>query len=704
VRLTWTLPGAGFEAALFRSTLAANVYAGAPIQTGLAGAGTTVAGLPNGTTQFFGLGVRPAGGGAYAPAGVVLRARPGAPIYVDAAAAAGGANGGTPGTAFPTLAAGLAAANAAGGANVWLREGTYPGSLLPLGPDVHVYGGFGAAFDLATRDPAGAGTVVQGPGGAILLDVRDSVPSAVVDGIVLDGRGLSAIGVDVSEGELELRSCTVTDFADRGIRLRNTAALEELDVQIASCRVARNGADGLSLLGPFDLRVDGSAFDSNVQEGIELDDLVALAGDTATLRVEGSRFFGNGTEGLDADLGLPVPVTGAGDFDVDVRGCRFERNGLDGCLIDHDFESAPGYSASILIRECIARGNLQAGFHVDADGPGGVTFHRDLASANGSDGFALGSETLGGLAVASVCVAMGNGVAGMRCRTGNRTLAVSHGIVAGNRSVGVAGPTVATIPVENTANSTIAHLQDVPFFLTRTQSVVVVTDPAVGVFENAPELYALATAIAGTEVTLAGAPLVDLGVPAELADDGTRFVTQAQNAAVVSLDVAPTATAPALFTAFAPAPGSVDEDWALPIGSPALGAGMIPPGDAPADAGPLGAPDAGVPGRPAAVGVEPFRPVSVSPIPSTLVANDATLQLFFDRPIAPGSVVTGVVQVVRQGGALVTVGLSTSGERLDVLPPGGGWGGEPFNLLLHRGITAQDGTPLAAPVVVPFFR
>ena len=90
------------------------------------------------------------------------------------------------------------------------------------------------------------------------------------------------MGVDVDDGEVELRSLMVTDFTDRGVRLRSNLVDRELDCLVAGCDISRNGADGLSGLGAFDLRIDGSRFDANVQEGIELDDLVSLPGIEAT--------------------------------------------------------------------------------------------------------------------------------------------------------------------------------------------------------------------------------------------------------------------------------------------------------------------------------------------------------------------------------------------------------------------------------------
>ena len=466
----------------------------------------------------------------------------------------------------------------AGGANVWVRDGQYTAATLVINAGVHLYGGFDAAFDLAGRDVSLVGTVINGVASQRAFDVVGSSPTVIVDGLRLDGGSVATFGLSVDETEIELRSVQVDSFANHGIRLINNTLLDEIDVQISNCAFTRNGADGLSLNGGFDLRVDGSSFDTNAQEGMDLDDLVALEGQKATLQVIGCRFFGNGAEGLDADLSAPLGGgAGGGSFEIEIRGCSFERNGFAGLLIDEEYENVPGWSADIVVRECQFRANRTAGVHIDADGLGSILLERVLANGNRGDGIWISSETDAGVVVISASVASGNLGAGMRATFGNRSIVASHCILAGNLGGGLISEVV-----ESTATSCISYLQSNPWQGTRLSSTVDVTDPLAGAFQVAPEEYAYIVAQAQATLTLDVPVSFAPGVPVELSDDGTELVAMQvmDVGTTVVLDAAPDDFAvPGLLSSFAPAAG-VDEDYTLPLGSPAEGQGLTPPGGA----------------------------------------------------------------------------------------------------------------------------
>src|SRR5947207_1311636 len=92
--------------------------------------------LPSATSALlFALAIRPARGGAWVQAGVVLCAHPNPPIFVDAQARAGG-DGGSPGHAFATLRDALAAAAMRNAANVWVRNGSYAAAGCAVPADV----------------------------------------------------------------------------------------------------------------------------------------------------------------------------------------------------------------------------------------------------------------------------------------------------------------------------------------------------------------------------------------------------------------------------------------------------------------------------------------------------------------------------------------------------------------------------------------
>ena len=695
IRVHYALPGAGFEAALFRSTNAATVYASSP--TPVTGSSTTISGLANGTIQYMGLGVRPTGGGSYTPSGAVLRARPMAPIYVDAAAAPGG-NGSSPGTAFDTITGGLNAAVLAGGGNVWVKDGTYVESSLPFADDVHLYGGFGAAFTLGSRNPAG-NTIVRGPAAAILFDVKLVLSSAVIDGMKIQGQNSSSLGVDVDDAEVELRSLEITEFTSFGIRVRGTFTDNELDLVFANCSVTHNGSDGLSLLGAFDLRIHGCNFDANATEGVSLNDLIGLDANTATLLVEGSRFFGNGTDGLDADFAPPLLVGATtGFFDVEIRASRFERNGQVGILLDHDFEAIPGYSADILVRECTVIGNGASGILVDADGPGAVHVHGSLVSANIGDGLRVAGDLARDVATASSSAFTANLGAGVRTVLANRTVALSHCILAGNEAGGVlsAGPDSGT-------TSSVFYLQPTAAQNTRSWFDVTETNPLAGLFTNAPEEYLRVTSVMGNDLTVSGTPALMPGVPIELNDDGQALTASMVAPPVITASSVPAGfTVPASLTAFANM-ASVVEDYALPGGSAAIGVGMT--SGAAVDAGVLGSPVGLAPGTIEEVARELFYPTSSNPPPATLVGGSQSIQIDFSKNLSAGTFNATTVRAKRtEGGATLGIGINTSGNRLTISAPGGGWGAQDFVIELHDGLQGTGGTPMNAPVAIPYRR
>ncbi len=697
VRVQWRGAPAGFEVALFSSSTRASVYAGAPVVQQPSGDALTLNGLVDGTVYYFGLGIREAGAGIYVPTGVVLRARPGAPLYVDAASTAANPDGLTPATAFPDVTSALLTAFLQGGGNVWIAGGAYDAAFLPLFSGVHVQGSFDVSFDLDLRDALASSTVWNVPAGASGVGVQGGDPPAVLDGLALMGNGAGTVGVDVVDAGLELRAVSVSGFTDRGIRLRNTK-VEDYDLVVASSSSSGNGADGLSLLGAYDLLLDASSFLSNGQEGVDLGPLVALDGDSASLKISGCSFLGNGTEGLDASLNAPTlgGPTG-GRFIVEIRGSRFEENGSDGCLVDVEYEAFPLWSANVLVRDSVARANRIAGFHVDADAYVDLFLHRLLATANAGDGILVSSEADPGVAVVAACVAASNQGSGIRATFGNRPIAASHCIVAGNLGGGISSDTV-----ESSAASSIAWLQTSPWTDVRTTACTSTNDPTIGLFENGPEEYRLVLAVAGSTLTLAQTPSFQGAAALELADDGIGLTASQISGTSVTLGATPSAfVAPGMLAAFAPGAG-VLEDYHLPVGSPALATGMTPPGGLAVDAGVYGAPQGGDPGAGDLVPRTLFRPVATRPaLTQSLGANDPIVVTFSDD-LASASVVPGAVRAVTASGSALAISTTVANGELVVDPPPAGWGTEPFELELHRFLASIAGDPFAAPLALPF--
>ncbi len=709
-------PSVDFEVAAFVSTNRANLFAGAP-QVPAANATTlTVGGLTNGNLYFVGLGIRPTTGGAYEQTGPTLTATPGLPVYVDAASAAPAPDGLTPATAYPTLLEGVLNATQqlllapTVSVNVWVKGGNYSiASALPIAAGVNVYGGFGAAFDLASRDLVNTPSIWSVGAGQTAFQYGDQFNTSlevIVDGVRITGNSVGAIGADTDGTDpcqLELRSVIITDMSDRGLRLRNLTNTG-FDVVMTSCQSSRNGADGLSGLGPFDYSIYNCVFASNIQEGMDLGDLTAETAGVARMRVTSSQFFGNGAEGLDCTLGAPL-FPNIASFEVEVRGCAFEGNGLAGCLIDADFENVPAYAADVIVRESFARANSGHGFQLDLDGPldpnGGLTAFAFglLSTGNGLDGIYISSESRAGLTVLSTSAMIGNLGAGLRIEgppagVGNRSVEATHCLFASNFGAGMVSRDVLS-----SASSSIAYLQPNAFDANTVQvGNVVSNDPAAVAFVNAPEEYARVTARSGAVLTLSAAPGFSTGALLELADDGVERTIVSIANTQVTLSAAPTAFGtPGLLAAFAPAAVGVNEDYALGGGSIALAAGL-----GGADAGPLGSP---VTVRIGEASPEPaalFYPTGSTPEIAAVVGANESIVLEFSRPLNGASVNASTVGV-RRGANAIAFSVQTAGALMTLNPPGGGWGAGDFRVELD-GVLAADGTPLSGALVLPFNR
>lgn len=716
LRIDFTPPSStDFEVAAFVSSSRGNLFATAPIVPAGGETSLFVTGLPDNDEHFIGLGMRPVGSGAYSQVGPVLTATPGSPVYVDASASPGG-DGTSPATAYNDLFTATLNVFAqlltvpGSSVNVWIRDGSYPiNATLPVTAGVNFYGGFGADFDLATRDIEGLPTILRpgsGQSAMQIADVAGNSLSVIVDGLRILGDGAGNVGIDANASNpcsLELRSTLVDGMADRGVRMRNILDLN-FDVVVTHSESSHNGADGLNGSGSFDYTIYNSIFASNVQEGVDLNDLEPETGGIATLDARHCQFFGNGNEGLDCTLGAPLfPTFGA--FSVQILGCSFERNTRAGLLIDCDFELSPGYSADIFVRESSSRGNAGSGFHLDLDGPLDTTAHesaflyRVLSTSNGEHGVYVTSESRGGIMVLAGSAMVGNTGVGLRMEgqpgaDGNRTVAATGCLFASNNGGGVSS---RDIPAS--VCSSIAYLQPTPFDAnTVAVDNVATDDPSAVAFLNAPEEYGHVIAWAGPSLTLISAPGFSTGAMLELANDGAERSASTIAGTVVTLTEAPEDFGvPGLLAAFAPGAPSVNEDYRLGLGSVALGAGL-----GGADAGPYGLPTSGTPGVPEPLPVPIFHVLETTPAGAVPVGTNESLLIDFSRVLNGASANASTVRVLRNGTPL-SIALQTAGARLTISPPGGGWGSGNFQVELD-GLAAADGTPQSGSVVLPFRR
>lgn len=699
VRVDWRIPGEGVEVGIFVASSRASLLDRAPLLETDAGGGAVFGGLPADTEHFVGLGARRAGESAYEQVGASVRVRTASPIYVDPAADLAVADGKTPATAFPDLLRGLLTAFGQGGGNVFALGGDYATSSLPVFGGVHLYGGFAPGFALGERDTEGRRTTLSAATNLPVLDVRGGGEAVVLDGFALLGGSLATVGIDVDATSVEVRGVEVRECSGRGMRLRNGDSGDPLELLVVGSEFTRNAADGVSLQGAFDVRIIGSSFSANVQEGVDLDDLIAPDGRRVTLEITDSSFAGNGTQGLDVDLAAPAtPGPNGGRFEIVVMGSRFERNGEEGALVDFDFEFAPAWEADVAIVGCLARGNLGAGVHVDADARGPILVHRLLSSSNGAEGLWVSSESTGGLAVVSASALTGNVGPGLRASFGNRVVAAAHCLFAGNGGGGFRSEVT-----ESTATSCLAFVQPAAWSGVRTEASLDLSGPPSGLFLRAPESYAFAESVEEERVVLASDPQAGPGDLVEVADDGTPRTVVAVAGRAVTIDPPlEDLRLPSLVSVFEPG-DTVEEDYRLAPASPALGAGMTPPGGPIVDAGIWGSPAAGLPGLSGVGDPGLFVVASTVPLLHEVLGRDDVIRIGFGGG-APSSASLGLdtVRAVTHSGTELPIDVFLDGGELMIAPPPAGWGPEGTSLEVHAALRSEAGTALTAPLTLSY--
>ncbi|MGE3174929.1 MAG: right-handed parallel beta-helix repeat-containing protein [Planctomycetota bacterium] len=745
LRVDYVLPGAPFEAALFLSDSRSTVYDAPPV-TGPLVSGTgdvesgsltfTAADLPaliaNGQRVFAGFGVREGSTGDFTPVGATLFSRPASVlIHVDSSLPFDpNADGSTPALAFTFLDDALLRAFVlttllGQNCNVWIRDGDYVtrdvtpdndirGPFL-VSQDTNIYGGFRAGFDLADRHPTDSETVLLDGGTVTILEVTDG-GGHVVDGLVVDGRGLATEGIDVTDSDCEFRSVRSIGALDNGMRIRQQLDFQNRRrVSLTACDISQNTDDGVGVLGNLEIELDRSTFDANGGAGVDVNDLLALEGATAIFRAFGCRFFGNSLEGIGMDLNTitTAPQFPGGVFAVDIDGCSFERNGLDGLFIDQDYDLFPAWRTEVRVRDSIARANEGAGFRFDADDQGSYVLDRVRASANGGDGLLVSSEpddpgAEDDLAPGFLCVTSsyfgGNLGFGIHTTEGDKVVLASHTVFAGNQAGGFAADLVAPRGDNprrvGTAASCILWRQPNPF--TNVRNAACFFEDGTNPFNNVPAAFGVVTANAGGALTLAANSGIVAGDGVEVGDDGRILtVTSATPGQLIVTPEPATFRSPDAVFAYPQASvASAVEDLRLTATTGALGTALVAPGDPTArDPGPLGALDGGQPGVFDPFTVPGLRLLQSEPPPPAGVAPTTPIVLTFDRELDVAAFLADpIARVIVPGEPGIQV--TASGNQLTVSPPVTGWAGD--NVVhLNIGIPALDGTVFGSSLLVP---
>ncbi|MEI6128748.1 MAG: hypothetical protein WCR59_01655, partial [Planctomycetota bacterium] len=301
IRVDYTLPGTGFEGALFKSTVRNAVFSGAPIVEVLTGTNIVFTGQTNGVSRFFGFGIRATGTTEWQPIGTTAECQPRPPYYVNPAADPSIANGLTPATAFPDLLDALLVAYIHTGGNVWACEGNYSNGPFPIGPSVHLFGGFEPTFDIEQRDLRKI-TQLNGSTGSFLIDVQTGSLTGILDGIVCNGDNNGGIqtaeGIVISNSNCQLRSVAVVGFSRRGIFVRLGSNVfppyqSRRIVAIASSASA-NGLDGCLIANVVaDVSIDRCVFSDNFAQGFDCNDLWSMDNNISRLIATGCNFERN---------------------------------------------------------------------------------------------------------------------------------------------------------------------------------------------------------------------------------------------------------------------------------------------------------------------------------------------------------------------------------------------------------------------------
>ena len=702
-RVWWRVPSQAADLparlAVFYGTDPATIYSATAVEVTEASGSLDIAGLTSNTTYQVALAARNTANTAWEPLGPVLSLRTGLPLYLNPQAAAGG-DGLTPATAFQALPSALAATLTTGRQAIWMSEGSVSANAQILNTGVHLVGGFTTAFTLAARDPRTklsrlqavdvAGTIDPS---VLIVRAGVSAEAAVVDGVRIFGLPTTTSGIESSTDPVQIRSTVVTQCV-RGIRLRSLPDAGKTDAVVAGCTVVGATADGLSVDGSFELWVDNSDFESCGAEGVAFGKLYAPAAEVVSLDIRGCRFSRNGQEGLDLQLAAP-PVLGAGigEFRITLVDCDAIDNALDGVRIDLDYETAAGWTSRIQMRGVTAHSNVLAGVHLDLDADASVFAHRLACSANGTDGFQVTSEpTFGGVATLASSAMWGNGGAGARALSGKYTIKATHCAFAGN-----AQGALVSAAVGSTVLNSGAEAHSTTFTGSTSVNTVVRTNHDALMYVNAPLEYARITAINGSSVSLASPSANGVGTQLELANDGVaRAVTSTAAQSLSFGQAAPRRRVPA--QAWFLGTADATESWAPAAAGILQGQGWTGPTGGPRDCGPLGAPLAGAPGAAGAQPPKLFYVAKSSPVATSTVTLNQTLSLSFVGGTPNAATLANGVVVRRGGNAQASATATVVTGTVRVTPPTGGWlDGD--RVELHAALAATDGTALAAPYV-----
>lgn len=373
------------------------------------------------------------------------------PIYVDAAAAAGG-DGSSWARAFDSLQDGLALADVQAGADdVYVMAGTYtPGNArsqaFDLPDDVRVFGGFEDASQSNPHQRTGSAAVtvlsgdLAGDDGTAFGSRAENAFHVVT---ALDGDGILLDRFTVTAGNAN-GSSTANWNIGAGVYVDDTDGLRLNDLIVRS-NSAELAGGGVAVIDSTDIRIDGSKIGRNTASaggGVLVAD--------SRVSVSDSKISGNkagGGAGIDAYNSAVVlagvgvannvstvdggPLTGRGggvritNGDLKIRGGSFESNGA----------------------RIFGGGIYATGSNVKADG---TTFVDNVAGSGGGAVALDGSTFVGSwLTVGGNSAALGaGGIGGL-----NSNVTLTDSVFRSNSTDGIGGAIAVVGSVDGTLSS-----------------------------------------------------------------------------------------------------------------------------------------------------------------------------------------------------------------------------------------------------------
>ncbi len=615
---------------------------------------TEITGLPNGIPVFVVVrSVDPAG--TEDQNTIEWVATPNPVRYVRVGAPAGGANGLTPQTPFPSLGQAVNFAIPLQGVNFWLAEGLYFPENVFLFPAMSAFGGFTADFALAGRDPerhvTQFATNVTSANSVVEMTAATAVPAPAggliaIDGLSLVGNGVVPNGVFVEDAFFRISRCQIFDIPGKGIELRSDAGNDiTVEGSIRECIIEDVMGEGVFLDGIPDVVIDNNQIRSTGNEGIESQWIRASAAADARIDITRNVIQGCGDEGIDLDFAeanfLDPTASQGARVRAFVRNNRVERCKLQGILFDIDHQNSDGIDIRVRCEDNEVRACGLDGILINADAMSSFRVARNSVVGNGGAGIFMSGTQDGPWVRLLHNRIMGNG-AGIHAE-GSVTAEVRHQLLRGNR-----GPAVhidrATIDVVdsilmgNAVASTLSGLRHSILFAEPTPSIVgegvVFANPGL---ENHPDFLRVASAPGnGTTVPLSGTSGWQIGDAVEIRDDGVRRTVIGVGPTSITIDPPVSVSPGDLVSAWGNAV-SVFEFEGLLAGSLAINAGDPLESDRDgtrADLGPIGG------DTPGNVGIDPAIPLEsaaleltgIDPPPSELQLG-STWTLAFNRVV-----------------------------------------------------------------------